>query len=211
MLQLMTQILVKCESSSCKTQTRHLASVSALLFGSFQLIQFHTNSEASMVARHSHSKVALMVSNSFRLDHSHFFFSWIQPTSNDFWCEPFVICSFSPSCELNCKALRECLLETWSSNIYRFIIILFDIFLIMTDVWSMIMLWIFSYSSRSLLREGLQKWKSEMAFAVKGVGRSRAPLRYFEKKMFKNHLESLPNCQNVLYCIWVCFDWVYTV
>ena len=40
-----------------------------------------------------------------------------------------------------------------------------------------------------------------MAFAMKGGRGSRVPLRYFEeKKSFKNHLESLPDCQNARMC-----------
>ena len=47
-----------------------------------------------------------------------------------------------------------------------------------------------------------------MDFSMKGEGgESRVPIRYFEgKKWLENHLESLPDCQNALYYVYLVLE-----
>ena len=76
-----------------------------------QLNQFHTNSEAEMLSMHSHLKMALMFTiSSGSTTHTPFYF--LNPTYfKSFWCKSFVICSFSHTCEIKCKALKQCQLD----------------------------------------------------------------------------------------------------
>ena len=58
--------------------------------------------------------------------------------------------------------------------------------------------WNESKKEKLFIMEGFQKlkWKFRMAFAMNGGGVSRAIKVFWRKKMFENHLESLPDCQN---------------
>ena len=60
-----------------------------------------------------------------------------------------------------------------------------------------------------LIREGFKKskWKFKMAFAMKG-GEFHIPI--LKNDFFKNHLESFPDCENVLHLVWALY-YVYIV
>ena len=57
----------------------------------------------------------------------------------------------------------------------------------------------FLTNCKSALKGSVKKWKFKMALAMKGGDLAYHLGILMRKKFFKNHLESLPDCQNV-YC-----------